>query len=115
MAYSPISVTSSAPRLISTSKQKRQTKDFKVRKQEEFLIWKGWNLPQEFFVEGHHAHTGLLEKEAQEGQGSTVSLLIVHAEDQLMSAEAFKTIAAEFIEVYKRMSESASEEMEKIA
>ena len=70
---------------------------------------------EEFFVEGHHAHTGLLEKEAQEGQGSAVSLLIVHAEDQLMSAEAFKTIAAEFIEVYKRMSESASEEMEKIA
>lgn len=70
---------------------------------------------EKFFVEGHHAHTGLLEKEAQEGQGSTVSLLILHAEDQLMSAEAFKTIAAEFIEVYKRMSESASEEMEKIA
>ena len=68
---------------------------------------------EEFFVEGHHAHTGLLEKEANEGQGSAVSLLILHAEDQLMSAEAFKTISAEFIEVYKRMSKG--EEMEKIA
>ena len=68
---------------------------------------------EEFFVEGHHAHSGLLEKEATEGQGSAVSLLILHAEDQLMSAEAFKTISAEFIEVYKRMSKG--EEMEKIA
>lgn len=68
---------------------------------------------EEFFVEGHHAHSGLLEKEATEGQGSAVSLLILHAEDQLMSAEAFKTIAAEFIDVYKRMS--AEEKMEKIA
>ena len=31
-----------------------------------------------------------------------MSLLILHAEDQLMSAEGFKTIAQEFIEVYKK-------------
>lgn len=53
------------------------------------------------FVEGHDAHAGLLQKEAA-GEGNTVSLLILHAEDQLMSAEAFKTIALEFIEVYHR-------------
>ena len=45
---------------------------------------------------------GLLQKEAS-GEGNTVNLLILHAEDQLMSAEAFKTIALEFIDAYKRI------------
>ena len=57
----------------------------------------------ESFVEGHDAHAGLLTREANEGQGSTVSLLILHAEDQLMSAEGFKLIALEFIDVYHRI------------
>ena len=57
----------------------------------------------ESFVEGHDAHAGLLTREANEGQGSTVSLLILHAEDQLMSAEGFKTIAHEVIDAYKRI------------
>ena len=56
----------------------------------------------EAFVEGHDA--GLLQKEAS-GKGGAVNLLILHAEDQLMSAEAFKTIALEFIDVYHRLDE----------
>ena len=55
----------------------------------------------EAFVEGHDAHAGLLQKEAS-GEGGNINLLILHAEDQLMSAEGFKTIACEFIEVYKK-------------
>ena len=47
------------------------------------------------------AHLKILQEEA-EGQ-SVVMLLILHAEDQLMSAECFKIIANEFIEVYKRL------------
>lgn len=54
----------------------------------------------EVFVEGHDAHAKLLQEEAN--GNSVVSLLILHAEDQLMSAEGFKTIACEFIEVYKK-------------
>lgn len=54
------------------------------------------------FIEGHDAHAGLLQKEAS-GEGNTVNLLILHAEDQLMSEEAFKTIALEFIDAYKRI------------
>ena len=50
---------------------------------------------------GHDAHAGLLQKEAK-GE-NTVSLLILHAEDQLMSAEGFKIIAQEFIDVYQRL------------
>ena len=53
------------------------------------------------FVEGHDAHAGLLQQEAEKG-GSIVNLLLLHAEDQLMSAEGFKTIAQAFIEVYQR-------------
>lgn len=53
------------------------------------------------FIEGHDAHLKLLQEEA-EGK-SIVSLLILHAEDQLMSAEGFKQIALEFIDVYQRI------------
>ena len=56
----------------------------------------------ENFVEGHKAHAGLLEKEAS-GELGPLGLLMVHAEDQLMSAEAFKTVALEFIDNYKRI------------
>jgi PTS system cellobiose-specific IIA component len=59
----------------------------------------------ESFVEGHDAHTGLLTREANDGQGSSVTLLILHAEDQLMSAEAFKIIAQEFIAAHKRIDQ----------
>ena len=65
----------------------------------ESLISEG----DEMFVEGHDAHSNLLTKEAQDGPGSSLSLLILHAEDQLMSAEGFKTIALEFMDAYKRM------------
>ncbi len=53
------------------------------------------------FVEGHDAHLKLLQQEA-EGEGS-VNLLLLHAEDQLMSAEGFKIIALEFMDVYQKM------------
>ena len=56
----------------------------------------------EMFVEGHNAHAGLLEKEAN-GELGQLGLLMLHAEDQLMSAEAFKTIALEFIDSYERI------------
>ena len=58
------------------------------------------------FVEGHHAHAQLLQDEAG-GKENSLSLLILHAEDQLMSAEAFKTIALEFMDVYKRFAAKA--------
>jgi Phosphotransferase system cellobiose-specific component IIA len=54
------------------------------------------------FNEGHDAHTGLLQNEAS-GKENGINLLILHAEDQLMSAEGFKIIALEFIDVYKKL------------
>lgn len=54
------------------------------------------------FTQGHKAHASLIQKEAS-NQKVEVSLLLVHAEDQLMSAESFKIIACEMIETYKRL------------
>lgn len=53
----------------------------------------------EFFQLGHHAHMELVQKEAM-GEGETLTLLLAHAEDQLMAADSFKIIAQEFIDLY---------------
>ena len=59
-------------------------------------IVEGENL----FNEGHRAHAKLVQKEAS-GENVKVILLLVHAEDQLMSAETFKILANEFIDLYE--------------
>ncbi|NLC96228.1 MAG: PTS lactose/cellobiose transporter subunit IIA [Erysipelotrichaceae bacterium] len=58
---------------------------------------------EKVFTEGHHAHAGLIQQEAG-GEKVEFQLLLMHAEDQLMSAEAFKIIATEFIDVYERLA-----------
>ncbi len=60
----------------------------------------------EAFVLGHHVHSDLAEKETN-GEMEKIGLLLLHAEDQLMSAEGFRTIADEFIAVYKRLDNAA--------
>ncbi len=52
------------------------------------------------FVNGHTVHAGLIQKEAA-GEKTEVCLLLMHAEDQLMSAETIKLLATELIEIYK--------------
>lgn len=59
---------------------------------------------QKQFLVGHEAHFELIQKEAQ-GQQVGGSLILVHAEDQLMSAEGFKIIAEEMIASYQRIAE----------
>lgn len=59
---------------------------------------------KENFAMGHHAHADILAKEAG-GESVVISLILIHAEDQLMSAEGFRMIAEEFIDVYKKMAE----------
>ncbi|MGQ4242170.1 PTS lactose/cellobiose transporter subunit IIA [Enterococcus casseliflavus] len=53
-----------------------------------------------FFNEGHHAHAQLIQQEAA-GEKTEFSVILMHAEDQLMSAEGFRIIAEEFVQVYK--------------
>ena len=56
----------------------------------------------QFFAKGHDAHADLIQKEAG-GERTEVILILVHAEDQLMSAEAFKILAEKFIAINKKI------------
>lgn len=58
---------------------------------------------KEFLVQGHHAHASLIQKEAA-GESVEFSLIIMHAEDQLISAETIKDLAIEMIEMHKDLS-----------
>ncbi|MDA3731314.1 PTS lactose/cellobiose transporter subunit IIA [Niameybacter massiliensis] len=66
----------------------------------ELLIKEG----EESFELGHKAHANLIVKEAN-GEPVKVGVLLLHAEDQLMSAEGFKIIANEFIDLYKKLED----------
>jgi Phosphotransferase system cellobiose-specific component IIA len=56
------------------------------------------------FLEGHRVHAQLIQQEAS-GNSVVANLLLIHAEDQLMSAETFKIVAEEFIAVYLRLDD----------
>ena len=60
------------------------------------LIKKG----EEVMNEGHRAHMEVLTMQANEVQ-LPFDLLLVHAEDQMMSAETIKLMAEEFVHLYK--------------
>lgn len=51
---------------------------------------------------GHKKHAELIQKEAS-GDVVATNLLLIHAEDQLMSAEHCKILAVEFIAMYERL------------
>lgn len=57
---------------------------------------------EELFLIGHHAHAKLVQKEAA-GESVVPNMLLMHAEDQLMSSETFKIVALEFIDLYKKV------------
>ena len=54
------------------------------------------------FTEGHHIHADLLALDAN-GELNQSGLILMHAEDQLMSAEAFKILSQEFMDLYKEI------------
>ena len=54
------------------------------------------------FAKGHDYHLELLQKEA-DGKPVEIRMLLIHAEDQLMSAEDFGILAKEFVEMYEEM------------
>lgn len=56
---------------------------------------------RQFFIEGHKIHSSLIQKEAS-GEKVEFSMLFMHAEDQLMSAETISELVKEMIEMYKR-------------
>lgn len=54
------------------------------------------------FNQGHKVHQELLTRMAN-GEVLDIDLLLIHAEDQLMSTELFRTLSREFIDLYKRI------------
>lgn len=75
--------------------QEAKKKDFDRAKE---LVEEG----NKVFQEGHHAHAKLVQQEAN-GEEVKVNILLVHAEDQLMSAETFKILSQEFIDLYSKI------------
>lgn len=65
----------------------------------ETLIAEGDNMMKE----GHLPHADLIQKEAA-GEDLHMGLILTHAEDQMMSAEVFKIMAEEMIELYKKVN-----------
>lgn len=60
---------------------------------------------QDVFNQGHEAHMELLPKFA-DGLFPSTSIIMVHAEDQLMSAEAFGILAEKFLNLYESLAAS---------
>jgi PTS system cellobiose-specific IIA component len=54
------------------------------------------------FLLGHRVHHTLLTKEMS-GDPVTISLIVLHAEDQIMAADSFKIIANSFIDLYEEL------------
>lgn len=56
----------------------------------------------EMMKQGHLPHTDLIQKEAA-GEAVHMGLILAHAEDQMMSAEIFKVMAEEMIDLYQQL------------
>lgn len=95
ICFQIISTVGNARSLYIEAIQSAKAGDFE--KAEE-LIKEG----EESFTQGHAAHGKLIQQEAG-GEATTMTLLLTHAEDQLMSAEAFGILSREFVDLYKEI------------
>lgn len=95
IAFQVISAVGTARSMYIEAIQEAKLGNFEVAKN---MINEGL----EVFQQGHHAHAELIQKEAN-GEIDRIGLLIMHAEDQLMSAETLKIVAEEFIELYQKL------------
>ncbi len=57
---------------------------------------------EEYMNQGHEPHAQLIQKEAA-GESAPTSLLLIHAEDQMMGAEQFKALAEQTMALYRRL------------
>ncbi|MEG0329949.1 MAG: PTS lactose/cellobiose transporter subunit IIA [Longicatena sp.] len=95
ICFEIISSVGTARSLYIEAIQEAKKENFEKAKE---LIEEGNNM----FNLGHKSHAKLIQEEAK-GNATEFSLLLMHAEDQLMSAEAFKILSLEFIELYGRI------------
>lgn len=66
----------------------------------EFLIMQG----DAAYNKGHDCHMQLLQAEAV-GDIKNINLLVLHAEDQMVSSEGYKIFAVEFLSLYKQIND----------
>ena len=59
----------------------------------------------ELYLQGHEIHYEILQKEVA-GNKTEFSLLLMHAEDIMLSTECFKVMAEEFICLYQTLKEN---------
>lgn len=59
----------------------------------------------ELYLSGHEIHYQILQEEGS-GNKTEFSLLLMHAEDIMLSAESFKMMAEEFICLYRVLQEN---------
>lgn len=69
----------------------------KIEEAKELLV-----KASEQLGEAHHSQTTLIQNEAA-GKKTEVSLLLVHAQDHLMTSITLKDLATELVEIYSRL------------
>lgn len=57
---------------------------------------------EEALTEAHKTQTSLIQGEAR-GEKTELSILLIHAQDHLMTAILMKDLAAEFVDLYEKM------------
>lgn len=57
----------------------------------------------ENYAVGHEHHARMVQQEAA-GDPVTMTLLLTHVEDQMMSTETIKTMVTELIDLYKKVN-----------
>ncbi len=65
-----------------------------LRDQKESEASKKIEVASDYYLKGHKAHAKLITLEAN-NEDLNISLLLIHAEDQLLSCETFKIFAEE--------------------
>jgi len=75
-------------------------------RQENFEhAWKLIQAGQEKYAKIHQVHSSLIQREAR-GERLPFSLLLMHAEDQMLTTETIKIMAIEMLEIHKKMSKA---------
>ena len=94
ICFQIISCSGTAKSMYVEAIQKAKANDYVGAKQ---LMEEAENI----FVDAHHVHATLIQKEAS-GEKTEFSLLLMHAEDQMASCETVKLLAQELIEFYQK-------------
>lgn len=94
VAFQMIASVGTAKSMYIDSMKKAREGDFEAA---EDLIKEGYKMQ----VEASHLHLELVQKEAS-GMDLPFSLILMHAEDQMLTNESFKIMAEEILFLHKK-------------